>query len=59
MQDMARRLEDELNTPPPLERICRGTLLSTTQYVTDVDEWGYCDPRSRISNNSSPSSGAK
>jgi hypothetical protein len=29
----------------PAERVCRGTLLSPTEYRIDVDEWGYRDPR--------------
>jgi Uncharacterised nucleotidyltransferase len=27
------------------ERLCRGTLLSREQYLTDVSEWGYLDAR--------------
>jgi hypothetical protein len=27
------------------DRMCRGTLLSRTQYLTDTEEWGYADPR--------------
>jgi hypothetical protein len=30
---------------PPAERVCRGTLLSRTQYVVDVERWGYADGR--------------
>jgi hypothetical protein len=26
-------------------RICRGTLLSRAQYLVDIEEWGYEDPR--------------
>lgn len=27
------------------ERVCQGTLLSREQYLVDLDEWGYVDPR--------------
>jgi Uncharacterised nucleotidyltransferase len=26
-------------------RVCQGTLLSRTQYLPDIEEWGYADPR--------------
>jgi hypothetical protein len=29
----------------PDSRICRGTLLSREQYLTDIFKWGYHDPR--------------
>jgi hypothetical protein len=45
MHDLASRLDEETHSPPPTERICRGTLLSTTQYTIDTEEWGYCDAR--------------
>jgi hypothetical protein len=59
MDDLAKRLEQEVNSPPPNERICRGTLLSTTQYTVDIEEWDYCDPRPKNSNSSSPRPEAK
>jgi hypothetical protein len=39
--DRARRDND----PQAGERICRGTLLSRYQYLTDLEEWGYVDAR--------------
>ncbi len=45
MQQMERRLQNEVKTPPPAEKICRGTLLSSTQYEIDVEQWGYRDGR--------------
>ncbi|MBI4785678.1 MAG: hypothetical protein HY782_01340 [Chloroflexi bacterium] len=45
MQDFNERLQQELAALPPTERVCRGTLLSTTQYVMDVGRWGYRDAR--------------
>lgn len=45
MHPLLSRLQGELATPPPAERVCRGTLLSREQYLTDVEEWGYQDAR--------------
>ncbi len=33
------------NQPPGSGRECRGTLLSRTQYLVDVDAWGFSDAR--------------
>jgi len=42
MDELTRRLARE----GPAERhVCRGTLLSRIQYVTDMEEWGYADAR--------------
>jgi hypothetical protein len=30
---------------PPSDRVCRGTLLSRSQYLTDIGIWGYRDVR--------------
>jgi hypothetical protein len=30
---------------PPATPVCRGTLLSRMQYLTDIEEWDYGDPR--------------
>ncbi|MFL5800201.1 MAG: hypothetical protein ACJ8CR_00360, partial [Roseiflexaceae bacterium] len=32
-------------SPPPAERICRGTLLSWDQYRVDIEQGGYHDAR--------------
>jgi hypothetical protein len=45
LQEMATRLEKELKEDVPAQMVCRGTLLSTTEYITDIEQWGYCDPR--------------
>jgi hypothetical protein len=29
----------------PADRVCRGPLLSRSQYLVDITEWGYRDPR--------------
>jgi hypothetical protein len=38
-------LERESRRPPPAQRLCRGTLLSRAQYLTDIGRWGYADSR--------------
>jgi hypothetical protein len=45
LDELARRLAEEIRTPPPAERLCRGTLFSTTQYVIDIEQWGCRDAR--------------
>lgn len=45
MQELMRRLQRELQKPALKERICRGTLLSMTQYHLDIIRWGYKDAR--------------
>jgi len=44
MAELGRRLADEAR-PPRGPRVCRGTLLSRTQYATEVGEGGYADAR--------------
>ena len=45
MEDLLARLQQEVMAPPPGENICRGTLLSREQYLTDIEQWGYRDGR--------------
>ncbi|GAB1545257.1 hypothetical protein NUACC21_79330 [Scytonema sp. NUACC21] len=45
MQELSKRLQDEINNPPPKEKLCQGTLLSPLQYLIDVEQWGYKDGR--------------
>jgi hypothetical protein len=45
MEQLSARLESELRTPPPTERVCQGTILSRGQYLVDVERWGYQDAR--------------
>jgi hypothetical protein len=42
--ELTRRLRDETAGRPDQE-VCQGTLLSRTQYVIDLDRWGYADAR--------------
>jgi hypothetical protein len=45
MRLLVARLEHEIETPVEDDRLCRGTILSRAQYLTDIDEWGYHDAR--------------
>jgi hypothetical protein len=45
MTELIGRLTRELRSPPPLRRICQGTLLSREQYLADVALWGFEDAR--------------
>jgi hypothetical protein len=45
MRELLRRLERVNAAPPPTARVCRGTLISRAQFLVDIEEWGYIDPR--------------
>jgi hypothetical protein len=45
MSVLSTRLEEENAGDLPKERICRGTLLSRSQYRKDLLEWGFKDAR--------------
>lgn len=45
MRELLQRLETDLSAPAPATKLCRGTLLSSTQYQIDIDDWGYVDAR--------------
>jgi hypothetical protein len=45
MHELTRRLSVSMSAAPPLERLCRGTLLSRQQYLVDVNDWGCRDAR--------------
>ncbi len=45
LQNLLARLREEEATDPDDAPICRGTLLSPTQYLIDVQQWGYRDAR--------------
>lgn len=42
MSELLRRLDED---DGPAAALCRGTLLSRSQYLVDVEEWGYDDAR--------------
>jgi len=41
MENLVARIGEQLTMPTPQEKICRGPLLSRTQYRIDIEEWGY------------------
>jgi hypothetical protein len=45
LTELTQRLQAETRTPPPASRLCRGTLLSRGQYLTDIGAWDYLDAR--------------
>lgn len=45
MHELTSRLVDEMQSEPPDDKICYGTIFSNTQYVTDLRKWGYSDGR--------------
>ena len=47
MDELLRRLQRSVRAAPIRDRLCRGTLLSRQQYVVDVQEWDFADPRAR------------
>jgi hypothetical protein len=44
MRELLERLQGEL-TEPDAHRVCQGTILSRAQYLVDVQQWDYEDPR--------------
>ncbi|MFB3819797.1 MAG: hypothetical protein ACE147_19240 [Candidatus Methylomirabilales bacterium] len=45
MRRLQARLESELESRPPAEPLCQGTLISREQYLVDVECRGYLDAR--------------
>jgi hypothetical protein len=45
MHELIDRLNQEVDSPPPADLECAGTLLSREQYSVDVDDWNYVDAR--------------
>jgi hypothetical protein len=43
VRGLTLRLDQERLADGP--RVCRGPLLSRTQYLPDIEQWGYVDPR--------------
>lgn len=50
MHELMRRLDTSLSAPTPVERVCRGTLLSRQQYLIDAELWKLRDARRRPDN---------
>ncbi|HEV3119833.1 MAG TPA: hypothetical protein VGY58_22425, partial [Gemmataceae bacterium] len=51
MDELVRRLQEEMNLAPHQDHVCQGTLLSHTQYLIDIERWGYQDARLRVQPN--------
>jgi hypothetical protein len=45
MNVLLKELNRERLASPPAEKVCRGTLVSMTQYGRDITRWGYEDAR--------------
>jgi hypothetical protein len=45
MDELIKRLRNRRGTSASSERICRGTILSRSQYLADIEHWGYRDAR--------------
>jgi hypothetical protein len=45
LSDLTERLARDQNHQPGDESLCQGTLLSRSQYLIDLERWGYEDPR--------------
>jgi len=45
MTELLRRQQASADVPPEDDQVCNGTVLSRTQYVVDVEQWGYHDAR--------------
>ena len=45
MEELLHRLTTERQTEAPSEQITRGPFISREQYLIDIEEWGYPDPR--------------
>ena len=48
MKDLFGVFDRELESPPIIEKLCRGTLLSTSEYLIDVESRGYEDAREQL-----------
>jgi len=45
MQELAKRLESEVQSPDSDGKVCYGTVISRQQYLIDILRWGYKDAR--------------
>ena len=54
LEELWRRQRCESEKAPDDAAICRGTLLSRTQYLYDLENWGYLDARLHPPANMSP-----
>jgi len=45
LDELMIRLRHDMNSPPPSQCICQGTIISRAQYLVDIEHWGYYDAR--------------
>lgn len=45
IKELVTRLVAELDVPTRDSKVCQGTLLSRSQFLVDLEEWGYEDAR--------------
>jgi hypothetical protein len=45
VERLAERLREQMDAPPSDDRVCRGTLLSRSQFLVDIGRYGYEDAR--------------
>jgi hypothetical protein len=43
IEELLKRVQEQLLVPTPQDKVCRGSLFSPTQYEIDIKEWGYKD----------------
>ncbi len=41
IEELVSRLQDQVSLPHAKDKVCRGPLISQTQYSVDITEWGY------------------
>jgi hypothetical protein len=45
LDELIHRVQEEMQSRPPSAQVCHGTFLSNTQYLIDLERWGYQDGR--------------
>ena len=48
LNTLLERVRGQMREPIPAERVSRGPLLDRYQFVYDIDDWGYHDPREEL-----------
>lgn len=41
IEEYLSRIKLQLDTPTPMQKVCRGPLISPSQYIEDIKKWGY------------------
>jgi len=59
MRELLGRLENEIEVAAQKPKLCQGTLLSRTQYLKDITDWGYEDARLRPFGTMTPEEAAR